>query len=66
MKFIRRHYFLFRRKTMFEAIAKNIATALFLVCALIVGSILPEKETPEPPSAPAIEEPAETTQSYEV
>lgn len=51
---------------MFEAIAKNIATALFLVCALIVGSILPEKETPEPPSAPAIEEPAETTQSYEV
>ena len=51
---------------MFEAIAKNIATAIFLVCALIVGSIFPEKEEPAKPTVPAVEEPDETTQSYEV
>ena len=28
---------------MFEAIAKNIATAIFLVCAMIVGSMIPKE-----------------------
>lgn len=28
---------------MLEAIAKNIATAIFLACAMLVNSLLPEK-----------------------
>lgn len=36
---------------MIEAVAKNIATAIFIVCALIVGSLFPEKEQSEPTSA---------------
>ena len=38
---------------MFEAIAKNIATAIFLVCAMIVGSMIP-KEPDEQESLPTM------------
>lgn len=29
---------------MLESIARNIATAIFIVCAMLVGSLLPEKD----------------------
>ena len=59
-----RHYFFPRRKTMLESIAKNIATAIFLVCALLVGSLFPEKEDPKPtkPAAAVVETDSETTE----
>lgn len=47
---------------MFESIAKNIATAIFLVCALLVGSLFPEKEDPKPAEPAVIETDSETTE----
>ena len=47
---------------MFESIAKNIATAIFLVCALLVGSLFPEKEDPQPAEPAVIETDSETTE----
>lgn len=47
---------------MFESIAKNIATALFLVCALLVGSLFPEKEDQNPPEPTIAETESETTE----
>ena len=57
-----RHYFFLRRKTMLESIAKNIATAIFLVCALLVGSLFPEKEDPKPAKPAVVETDSETTE----
>ncbi len=31
---------------MLESIARNIATAIFIVCAMLVGSLLPDKDKP--------------------
>ena len=47
---------------MLESIAKNIATAIFLVCALLVGSLFPEKEDPKPVKPAVVETDSETTE----
>ena len=47
---------------MLESIAKNIATAIFLVCALLVGSLFPEKEDSKPAKPAVVETDSETTE----
>ena len=47
---------------MLESIAKNLATAIFLVCALLVGSLFPEKEDPKPAKPAVVETDSETTE----